>query len=144
MKRLILTAAACLALAGCGGGARRGGAAEQPHKTRDCVEVLYFHGRQRCATCQAIETNAREAVEACFADKLASGEVVFRTVDLSEAANGALAERYGVTWSSLFVCRWRGGEERFEDLTEYAFAKARTAPEEFRRGVVGKVESMLE
>ena len=31
------------------------------------VEVLYFHGKQRCATCICIEKYAREVVEKQFA-----------------------------------------------------------------------------
>lgn len=33
----------------------------------DCVEVLCFHGKQRCATCIAIERNTREVLEKEFA-----------------------------------------------------------------------------
>lgn len=32
-------------------------------KSKNYVEVLYFHGKQRCATCIAIEKYAREVVE---------------------------------------------------------------------------------
>ena len=32
-------------------------------QTNDCVEVIYFHGKQRCPTCMAIEKHAREVVE---------------------------------------------------------------------------------
>ena len=36
-------------------------------KVKDHVEVMYFHGKQRCVTCMAIEKNAREVVEKDFA-----------------------------------------------------------------------------
>lgn len=93
--------------------------------------MLCFHSRQRCATCRAIERNAREAIEARFADELAQGQVVFRTIDISEAQNAKIAEAYEVGWSSLVVSRWKAGEETREDTTAYAFANARTAPEKF-------------
>lgn len=32
-------------------------------KGKNYVEVLYFHGKQRCATCIAIEKYAREVVK---------------------------------------------------------------------------------
>lgn len=38
-------------------------------KGKNYVEVLYFHGKQRCATCIAIEKYAREVVEKDFADE---------------------------------------------------------------------------
>ena len=38
-------------------------------KSKNYVEVLYFHGKQRCATCIAIEKYAREVVEKDFANE---------------------------------------------------------------------------
>lgn len=66
----------------------------------DRVEVLYFHGKQRCATCMAIEKNAAETVETLFADEVKKGTLVFRSVDISAPENEQLADAYEVTWSS--------------------------------------------
>ena len=81
----------------------------------------------------AIEKNAKEAVEAAFADELKNGTLVFR----------AIAEKYEVTWSSLFISKWKAGKETYENLTEYAFANARTAPATFKNGVAEKVRTLL-
>ena len=54
---------------------------------KDHVEVLYFHGKQRCATCMAIEKNAKEVVEVQFANELKNGTLVFRTIDISDPKN---------------------------------------------------------
>lgn len=32
----------------------------------DAVEVIYFHGKQRCATCNAIEREAQQLVDSAF------------------------------------------------------------------------------
>lgn len=53
----------------------------------------------------AIEKNAKEAVEAEFADELKNGTLVFRTIDISEPKNEAIAEKYEVTLCPTFVCR---------------------------------------
>ena len=45
-------------------------------KAQSEVEVLYFHGKQRCATCMAIEKNARNAVNTQLASELKNGKVV--------------------------------------------------------------------
>ncbi len=144
MKKIILTTALCLGLYACAGRGTQGEARPEEAPQKDLVEVLCFHSRQRCATCRAIERNAREAIEARFADELAQGSVVFRTIDISEAQNAKIAEAYKVGWSSLVVCRWKAGEETREDMTAYAFANARTAPEKFRAAVAAKVESLME
>lgn len=144
MKKAILATALSLALCACSSSGAKNAttAEEQPQKDR--VEVLCFHGRQRCATCRAIEQHAREAIETRFADELAQGTVVFRTIDTSEAGNEQIAEEYEVGWSALFISRWKEGEETRENMTEYAFANARTAPGKFRAEVVATVESLLE
>ncbi len=109
----------------------------------DCVEVLCFHGKQRCATCIAIERNTREVLEKEFADELKQGKVVFRIVDISQSENQELAEKYEVTWSSLFVVKHRDGKESSENLTEFAFGNARKSPDTFKAGLVKTVSGML-
>lgn len=92
----------------------------------DGVEVLSFHAKRRCATCVAIEKLTREVVAENFAPQVADGKLRLRVIDISE--DEASAERYEVTWSSLLLCRRDGGSEQVNDLTRFAFAKARTAP----------------
>ncbi|WP_455601176.1 nitrophenyl compound nitroreductase subunit ArsF family protein [Bacteroides rodentium] len=148
MNRLILALIICCGLTACGNNGTKKSASTdveqtQPLEQKDRVEVLYFHGKQRCATCMAIEKNAKEAVEAQFADELKSGTLVFRTIDISKPENETIAEKYEVTWSSLFVSKWKDGKEAYENLTEYAFANARTAPDTFKNGVAEKVRTLL-
>lgn len=111
---------------------------------KDCVEELYFHSKQRCATCIAIENNSRAVVEEQFREQLNDGTLVFRSIDISENENREIAEKYEVTWSSLFVSKWKDGKEQYENLTEYAFANARTAPDTFKAGLAQKIKDMLE
>ena len=91
----------------------------------------------------AIEKNAKEAVEAEFADELKNGTLVFRTIDISEPKNEVIAEKYEVTWSSLFISKGKAGKETYENLTKYVFAIARTAPATFKNGVAEKVRTLL-
>ena len=76
----------------------------------------------------AIEKNAKEAVEAEFADELKNGTLVFRTIDISEPKNEVIAEKYEVTWSSLFISKWKAGKETYENLTEYALPTPELLP----------------
>lgn len=84
---------------------------------QDRVEVIYFHGKQRCATCRAIEKNTQEVVNTLFADELKNGSVVFKTVDISTPEGEKIADKYEVTWSSLFVNKWNDGKESRNNLT---------------------------
>lgn len=110
---------------------------------KDFVEVLYFHGKQRCATCIAIESNTKAAVEGNFSEQLKRGSVVFRKIDISKSENDKIAEKYEVTWSSLFIVSHKGGKEKVENMTEFAFGNARRAPDVFKAGVVKKINEML-
>ena len=112
-------------------------------RVRDHVEVMYFHGKQRCATCMAIEKYAREVVEKDFVNEKKNGKVVFKIVDISTDEGKKTARKYRVTWSSLFVNGWKAGKEKRNDMTQFAFKNARKNSDEFKRGVSGKIKELM-
>lgn len=112
-------------------------------KQTDIVEVMYFHGKTRCVTCQAIETNAQEVVEKDFAKELKSGKVKFTIVDISTKEGEKIADSYEVTWSSIFVNKWKNGKETRNDMTKFAFSTAKNTPEKFREGLREKITESL-
>lgn len=131
MKRILMAFTFCLPFLHCG------------LKAQSEVEVLYFHGKQRCATCMAIEKNARNAVNTQLASELKNGKVIFKTIDISQKENQKLAEKYQATWSSLFVVRHNDGKETAKNLTPFAFKQARKDPEGFKKGLVQIVKDLL-
>ena len=149
MNKLILTLAIYLGLTGCGNyeTSSKSDAVKveqnQLQKVKDHVEILYFHGKQRCATCMAIEKNTKEAIEAQFASELKNGTVIFKMIDISKTENEKIVEKYEVTWSSLFISKWKDGKETCENITEYAFANTRKASDTFKNGVIEKVNALL-
>ena len=109
--------------------------------TGDRVEVIYFHGKQRCMTCKSIEEQTKELLTGSLAEAV---KIVYRTVDISDKEGEKIADRYEVTWSSLFVNRWKDGQEQRNNMTEFAFSKATSDPEGFKAGLKEKIEKMLE
>lgn len=141
MKNVLLILTLCVGMVACSGGKTKSVAENQQTK-KDVVEVLYFHGAQRCATCMAIEKNTKELLEAAYAEQLKSGKLVFRSVDITKEE--ALAERYEVSWSSLILVDYdKSGKERATNLTEFAFGNARTAPDKFKQGLSARITEML-
>ncbi|MGN1263237.1 MAG: nitrophenyl compound nitroreductase subunit ArsF family protein, partial [Prevotella sp.] len=69
-------------------------------KTTQKVEVVYFHGKQRCVTCMAIEKSTREMLEQDFARQMKDGTVSFKIIDISTIEGAQTAKKYHVTWSS--------------------------------------------
>ncbi len=115
--------------------------AKSPEKDR--VEVIYFHGKQRCATCMAIEKNAKELVNSAFADEVKKGNVVFRIVDISTPEGEKIADKYELSWSSLFVNKWKNGKETRNDMTEFGFGNARKNPDGFKKGLAETIRKSL-
>lgn len=140
MKKLMMFFALMIGLVSCGSGDNTA-AAKSPEKDR--VEVIYFHGKQRCATCMAIETNANEVVNTLFANELKNGTVVFKTVDISTPEGEKIADKYEVTWSSLFVNRWKDGKESRSNLTGFGFGNALNNPDGFKKGLADKIRQSL-
>ena len=54
MKKALMIFALMVGLLSCSGDST---SADAESDGKDRVEVLYFHGKQRCATCKAIESN---------------------------------------------------------------------------------------
>jgi len=67
------------------------------------VEVYHFHGNNQCTSCIAVGDLAEKTVTANFKDELASGRLVFAHINAEQPENRALAEKYGVTGSSLWI-----------------------------------------
>ena len=112
-------------------------------KTTPKVEVIYFHGQQRCATCMAIERSTRELLEHDFSKQMKDGTVTFRTVDISTAAGEQTARKYHITWSALFVNSWKKDREIRNDMTRFAFKNARNNTKEFKQGIKNKVKELI-
>ncbi len=140
MKKFLMFFALMIGLMSCGSGDNTA-AAKTPEKDR--VEVIYFHGKQRCATCMAIEKNTREVINTLFAKEQKNGDVVFKIVDISTPEGEKIADKYEVTWSSLFVNKWKDGKESRNNLTEFGFGNARKNPDGFKKGLADKIRQSL-
>lgn len=140
MKKLLLIFTLMIGLLSCGS---RDNTATAKSPEKDRVEVIYFHGKQRCATCMAIEKNAKEVVNALFANELKNGTIVFKAVDISTPEGEKIADKYEVTWSSLFVNKWKDGKESRNNLTEFGFGNARKNPDGFKKGIADKIRQLL-
>ena len=116
----------------------------QPPTQGDYVEVLYFHGKQRCATCLAIEKETNAVVNEIFSKELQDGSIVLKTIDISKKENEAIAERYEVAWSSLLIVSHKNGNEKVQNITDFAFSYARSNPDSFKEGLERTIKKALE
>jgi len=77
----------------------------------DAVVVTYFLTDVRCPTCIKIEAYTKEAVETGFADALADGRIVWRTVNTDEPGNKHFLDDYQLATKAVVVSVRRGGKE---------------------------------
>ena len=110
---------------------------------KNYVEVLYFHGAQRCITCNAIEKHTKELIEANYAKEIKDGSLVFKVVDISKKENEKTADKYKVTFSSLFVSVNKDGKETTDNMTKFGFSTARFKSDEFKAGIKKKIDESL-
>lgn len=107
------------------------------------VEVLYFHGKQRCATCVAIENETKALMSGELASLVEEGRVVMKVINITTDEGKSIANKYKVSYSSLFVVVKNGDKEKAEDLTRFAFANARNNPEEYREELKNMIMKSL-
>lgn len=129
-KTFLLTLLAVL-MVSCGGGRTENKqetaeetAPEQTLATADAstVNVYYFHGKQRCKTCLAIEDVTKKAIADNYKD---NPQVRFIEINIDEDKNKDIVEKYEIAFSSLLIVK---GED-YTDLTEQAFANAVNSPD---------------
>lgn len=143
MRRVLFALLAIAMLISCGSNQSTTAQATTTTPQSDCVEVLYFHGKQRCVTCNAIERLTKEVTETEFAPQLKSKELVFKAIDISTPEGENIARQYEVSWSALFINRQKGGKQTKNNMTEFGFAHAKNSPGVFKAGVKAKIEELL-
>lgn len=127
MRRLLLASLLVAAVVACGTGPARAEPARDaavekptlvtpsalPHR----VVAYYFHTTYRCATCRAIEAFSREAIETAFAEELAAGRLVLKTVNIEVKGNEHFVKDYSLyTKALVLVNEVRGKKPQWKNL----------------------------
>lgn len=135
MKKWYLLASIALLLLACGSNSQT----TDTHATNDGkLHIYYFHTAKRCPTCLAIEQMTEQVLQTHYAQHLGD-KIVYQSVNLSDPQNTALANTYQVAWSSLILHR----DTLRIDLTQEAFAYARTEPERFQQMLNEHIQQLI-
>ena len=143
MKKILFALLAVFMFSSCGNNQNAKAQSTNQTAQQEYIEVLDFHGKQRCVTCLAIEKLTKEVVENEFAQQVKDGKVVFKSIDISTKEGEKIADKYEVTWSSLFVNKWKDGKEKINNMTDFGFSYAKNSPEVFKAGVKKKIDELL-
>lgn len=143
MRKLLFMLLAVVGLTSCGKNQRVNAQISTTPDKKEYVEVLYFHGKQRCITCNAIEKLTKEVVDKDFGQQLQEGKIVFKVIDISTEEGEKMADKYEVTWSSLYVNKWKDGKEVKNNMTDFGFSYAKSSPDVFKAGVKQKISDLI-
>jgi hypothetical protein len=141
MKRIALLlsiASAAMIMASCGGSAEKKTTETAKVEVAETAKVMvyYFHSKQRCKTCLAIQEVAGQTIAENFAD---NADVKFLELDFTEKANEAIAEKFEVAGSTLIIA----SGDAHRNLTSDAFANALRNPETLKEIIVAEVNKHL-
>lgn len=85
--------------------------------------VYYFHGNARCPTCRKLEEYSKAAIDGNFREKVSSGKVIFRAVNVEEKVNEHFVKDYRLYTKSLVISLTQNGKEvkakNLEKVWEY-------------------------
>ena len=107
---------------------------EQSVDSEKKVEVYYFHGDRRCVTCKAVGSVSQELVENKYKEK-----VNFLEINIDEAGNEELIEKFQVTGSGLYV--YNG--DKIVNITAYAFQYAINNPGKLKNKLIQLINRNL-
>jgi len=103
------------------------------------VEVTYFHFTRRCMTCNAVEAEAKKAVEAMYPKLVKAGKITFKSINLDDASSKSAAEKWGAEGQALLIM---GGGKRI-DLTSEGFMYAVSNPEKLKAELKKAIDPIL-
>jgi hypothetical protein len=67
------------------------------------IEIIHFHGTNQCSSCITVGNFAEETMNTYFSNELESEKIIFTHINAELPENYALANKYGVTGSSLWI-----------------------------------------
>jgi len=86
----------------------------------DGLVVYYFHSNTRCPTCESIESQAHETVQARFTSQLDRGEIVWKILNYEQPAASELAKKFDIQVPVVVLARMKGGQvqdwKRLDDV----------------------------
>ena len=105
----------------------------------DELQVYYFHFTKRCATCNAVENEARVALEMFYSYQMKEGNIAFTSLNLEEGDGKEMAESLKISGQSLLLVKG----DQMVNLTNEGFMNARTKPDKFHEILKSNIDNLL-
>lgn len=115
----------------------------QEQQSANVVKVIYFHGNNRCTTCNNMEKYTRELLGEDYSAEMKKGKVVFEVYNFDDESNAEIVAKYKIESSTLLLVKTKNGKEKLSDLTEIGFNYAKYEEEKFKESVAKKLNEAL-
>lgn len=146
MKNFLLIIMGFLLVTACDGGGSNSGKTEVAATSTvsqaesiapGVVNIYYFHNKQRCVTCNAIEKVVVDLYEKSYSD---NENVNLKIITIGDDESDKIVQKYEVSFSSLIIA----SGDASTDLTEQGFANAVNKPEVLEDLITREIERSLE
>jgi hypothetical protein len=116
--------------------------AAKAEAVEDGLVVYYFHSNTRCPTCQAIESQSHETVQADFAEPLGRGEIVWKILNYEQPAVSELAKKFEIQMPVVVLAKMKAGKIQDWKRLDEVWGLVGDKPA-FAKYVSGEVKKML-
>lgn len=103
------------------------------------VEVVYFHFTRRCMTCNAVEAEAKKALESLYPKLVKAGQLTFKSINLDDASSKSAAEKWSAEGQALLIM----GSGKRIDLTSEGFMYAVNNPDKLKAELKKALDPLL-
>jgi uncharacterized membrane protein YraQ (UPF0718 family) len=79
-------------------------------KKADRIEVINFHATQRCVSCTTLGKLSEKTITERFANEVASGKIIFKSVNVELRENTEIVNLYQASGSSLYINAVKDGK----------------------------------
>lgn len=100
----------------------------------DKINVYYFYGKPRCATCMKIEKYTQSAVQS-MKDKT----IIYKSVNMEKPENSSMVKKYSLFTKSVIISKNKNGKEQWKNLDKIWLKVGNE--QEFKKYVTGEIKS---
>lgn len=72
--------------------------------------VYYFHGSKRCATCNKLESYAKEALDQNFANPMKSGKLYWNSLNFTAPEYEHFVKKFNLSFQMVVLVRYKDGK----------------------------------
>ncbi len=113
------------------------------NKSKLKVKVYYFHVKERCHTCYAIEENFRKTLFTYFQTELDNGIIDMYIVNCELPENQVLVKKYDAYGSTFAITPYKDGiDMKTIELSNWAYQKV-NKPEVFVAELKSKIIDLI-